>query len=71
MSKMIRDSELVKCKWFDVRFYSSIVSFCEECDCQRTHTCVDRYRLGDDWMLVFLCDHCRFSVVAKESGVYG
>jgi hypothetical protein len=70
MSKLIKESVLVENRWFDVRVGSCIVSYCEVCDCQRTHTCIDRYRMGDDSMLVFLCDRCRFSVDGKESGMY-
>lgn len=66
MSKMIRDSELVASRWFDVRVGSSIVSYCDDCGIQRTMTCVDRQRMGDDFMLVFLCDHCRFSMNSNE-----
>ena len=61
MSKMMRESELIASKWFGVHVGSSIVSFCDVCGCQRTMMCTDRYYIGGDWMLVFLCDHCRFS----------
>jgi len=62
LSKMIQESVLDETRWFGVHVGSCIVSYCEDCNCQRTMTCTDRYRIGDDRMLVFLCDHCRFSV---------
>ena len=62
MSVMIKQSVLYETKWFDIRIGSSIVTFCERCICQRTHTCADRYWVDGGWVLTFLCDFCRFNM---------
>jgi hypothetical protein len=59
MSKLIRQSVLVDNRWFGVRVGSVVVSFCERCECQRTHTCVDKSWVGGEWVFVFICDVCQ------------
>lgn len=44
--------------WVRIGIGSSVVTFCERCGLQRTHTCVDRTWEDDDWTYDFECDHC-------------
>ncbi|UCD13370.1 MAG: hypothetical protein JSW60_07380 [Thermoplasmatales archaeon] len=60
MQKMIKQSVLDECKWYGIDVGSSVVSYCEDCGCQRVHTCVDREWVDGGWLFVFLCDFCRF-----------
>ena len=60
MSKIIRKSVLDDTKWFGIREGSSVVSYCEDCRCQRTHTCTDSFWKDDESWFVLLCDFCRF-----------
>ena len=61
MSKMIKKSELTNNKWYNIKLGSCIVTYCNECNAQRTHHCVDIVRIGEGTMCVFLCDYCRFN----------
>lgn len=57
---MIKQSVLADAKWFNIGVNSVVVSYCEDCGCQRTHTCVDDFWNDDERWLVLLCDSCRF-----------
>ena len=57
---MIKQSFLADKKWFNIGIGSSVVSYCEDCDHQRTHSCVDKSLVDGEWLYVFLCDYCRF-----------
>lgn len=51
--------------WERINIGSSVVTFCERCDCQRTHTCVDRKWDDGDWVFSFECDHCMYAEAAN------
>lgn len=57
---MIKQSVLADARWFGVDVGISVVSYCEDCECQRTHTCVDKSWVDEEWLYVFLCDYCKF-----------
>ncbi len=59
--KIIKGSVLSEKKWDDICIDSVIVSFCNDCGCQRIHSCVDVFSSNGEIMYVFVCDFCRFN----------
>lgn len=54
--------------WVHINIGSSVVSFCEQCGCQRTHTVVEREWDDGDWVFSIECDHCCIKDDSKTIG---
>jgi hypothetical protein len=57
--------------WEHVYVGSSVVTFCEKCECQRTHTCIGKTWEDDDWTFEFECDHCRYDTKQRKHHITG